>query len=45
MSRQTNAGRILGKIVTIIALVFLAIAVVIWLIFGLFLAAIGMSGQ
>jgi hypothetical protein len=38
-----NAGRILGKIVTIIALVFLAIAIVMWLIFGFFFAAVGMS--
>jgi hypothetical protein len=38
-----NAGRILGKIVTIIALVFLAIAIVIWLIFGFFFTAVGMS--
>ena len=38
-----NAGRILGKIVTIIALVFLAIGIVIWLIFGFFFTAIGMS--
>ena len=38
-----NAGRILGKIVTIIALVFLAIAIVIWLIFGFFFTAIRMS--
>jgi len=38
-----NTGRILGKIVTIIALVFLAIAIVMWLIFGFFFAAVGMS--
>ncbi|MFL6045204.1 MAG: hypothetical protein ACJ72M_08805 [Propionibacteriaceae bacterium] len=38
-----NAGRILGKIVTIIALVFLAIVIVMWLIFGFFFAAVGMS--
>jgi hypothetical protein len=39
-----NAGRILGKIVTIIALVFLAIAIVIWPFFGVLFAAIGVSG-
>jgi hypothetical protein len=33
-----NAGRILGKIVTIIALVFFGIAIVMWLLFGLIFA-------
>ena len=38
-----NAGRILGKIVTIIALVGLTIGILIWLVFGVLLFGIGIS--
>jgi hypothetical protein len=34
-----NTGRILGKIVTIIALVGLGIAFILWILFGLIFAA------
>jgi hypothetical protein len=34
-----NAGRILGKVITILALVGLAIVIVLWILFGLVFAA------
>jgi hypothetical protein len=38
-----NAGRILGKIVTIIALVGLTIAFLMWLVFGVLLVGVRLS--